>query len=211
VPRTMQYNAKRFKNAALALKEIEPFVRDGKHLQVGKQFANLNYMRSREILVNWLICAVFNFETRPERFTFVSTSDAIGGDGVVLDTETKDTWPTEHVLVPQLSSDETVELEARILDAIARKQAKGGIAYANGKTLVVLLNAGKGVWTPNSLAKSLPQPLYFGAVWVIGLQGVEAGEYAYNVTQLDEAAGIALLWRVRIVEGFDKWTVERIQ
>jgi hypothetical protein len=112
--------------------------------------------------------------------------------------------------VPSLSSS-VIELEARILTAIVQKQAKGGVAYAGGKTLVVLLNAGEGMWIPNRLAKSLPQPLHFGAVWVVGLQKVEAGEYAYNVTQLDEELGIGHVWRVRIAADFDRWTVERIQ
>ena len=208
---TMKYDAKRFKSAAVALKEIEPFIRNGMHLQVGKPFANLNDMRSREVLANWLICAVFNFETRPERLTFVSISEPIGGDGVMLDTETEETWPTEHVLVPNLTSGQAVELEARILDAIAQKRAKGGAAYAARKSLVILLNAGEGVWVPNRLAKSLPQPLHFGAAWVVGLHSVEAGEYVYNVVQLDEESGIAYVWRVRIAADFNRWRVERVQ
>jgi hypothetical protein len=57
----------------------------------------------------------------------------------------------------------------------------------------------------------LPKPLHFGAVWVVGLQGVDAGEYIYNVTQMDEEAGAAYVWRVRIAPDFDKWTVSRIQ
>jgi len=208
---TMKYDAKRFKSAAIALKEIEPFIRNGMHLQVGKPFANLNDMRSREVLANWLICAVLNFETRPERLTFVSISEPIGGDGVMLDTETEETWPTEHVLVPNLTSGQAVELEARILDAIAQKRAKGGAAYAARKSLVILLNAGEGVWVPNRLAKSLPQPLHFGAAWVVGLHSVEAGEYVYNVVQLDEESGIAYVWRVRIAADFNRWRVERVQ
>src|ERR1700730_14048878 len=113
----MEYPSKRFKSLAIALKEIEPFVRNGAHLQTGRQFANFNDMRSREILANWLICATFNAESRAERFTFASTSDPIGGDGVMLDTETGETWPTEHVLVPT-QNPKKKELETRILDAI---------------------------------------------------------------------------------------------
>jgi mono/diheme cytochrome c family protein len=44
----MKYPARRFKSLALALKEIEPHVRDGKHLQTGKPFGNFADMRSRE-------------------------------------------------------------------------------------------------------------------------------------------------------------------
>jgi hypothetical protein len=76
---------------------------------------------------------------------------------------------------------------------------------------VVLLNAGGGPWFPNRVAKSLPKPLHFAAVWVVGLHGVENGEYIYNVTQLDEEAGIAHVWRVRIAADFSNWQVEHVQ
>jgi len=94
----MKYPGKRFKSLASALKEIEPFVRNGKHLLSGSPFDNFGDMRSREILANWLICAAFNSGSDPERLTFASTQDAIGGDGVLIDTATDETWPTEHVL-----------------------------------------------------------------------------------------------------------------
>jgi hypothetical protein len=162
-------------------------------------------MRSREILANWLICAAFNSENQPERLTFASTHDPIGGDGVLVDTETGETWPTEHVLALVPPSDE--QIEQRVLEAVAQKLAKGGAAYATGKTLVVLLEGGGHTWFPNKVAKALPRPLYFGAVWVVGLQGVEDGDYIYNVTEMDQEAGIAHVWWVRISADFDKWSV----
>ena len=45
----------------------------------------------------------------------------------------------------------------------------------------------------------------------MGLHGVEAGEYLYNVAQMDEESGIAYVWRVRIAADLGKWMVERIQ
>ena len=96
--------------------------------------------------------------------------------------------------------------------AIAQKIAKGGAAYAAGKILVVFLEKGDGrTWFANKIAKALPQPLHFGAVWIVGLHSVEAGEYTYNVAQMDEEVGIAHVWRVRIAAHFDEWTVERVQ
>ena len=53
--------------------------------------------------------------------------------------------------------------------------------------------------------------LYFSAAWVVGLQGVEEGEYVYNVTCLDISEGNAPALRVRIGKNFDTWTVDRIQ
>src|ERR1700688_403277 len=67
---SMKYPGKRFKSLAVALKEIEPHIRDGKHLQTGKPFGNFSDMRSREVLANFLICAAANFENQSERFAF---------------------------------------------------------------------------------------------------------------------------------------------
>ena len=41
----------------MGLKELEPFVRNGEHLQTGKPFKRFGGMRSREILANWLLRA----------------------------------------------------------------------------------------------------------------------------------------------------------
>lgn len=207
----MKYPVKLFKSLAIALKEIELFVRNGMHLRTGAPFDNFGEMRSREALANWLLCAVFNSESQPDRLKIASTSDPIGGDGVLVDTITDETWPTEHVmaLVPPENED---DLETRVLAAVAQKLAKGGAAYATGKTLVVFLEGGGRTWHPNRVARALPRPLHFGAVWVVGLHRVgNTGEYAYNVTQMDEEAGVAYVWRVRIAADFAIWAVTRIQ
>jgi hypothetical protein len=208
----MRHDSKRFKSLTIALKEIEPYVRNGKHLRSGSPFKNFGNMRFREMLANWLICAAFNSESQqPERLTFASTSDPIGGDGVLVDTVTEETWPTEHVIALVPPGD-VGEIEPRVLAAVAQKIDKAGAAYATGKTLVVLLEGGgERQWYPNKVAKALPQPLHFRAVWVVALHGVEAGEYVYDVMQMDEEAGVAHIWRVRIAADFDKWSVARVQ
>jgi hypothetical protein len=206
----MKYPAKRFKSLPVALKEIEQYIRHGKDLLSGAPFNNFGDMRSREILANWLICAAFNSESHPDRLTFASVDDPIGGDGVLIDTATDETWPTEHVLALGSPGD-TGEIEPRVLAAVGQKIMKGA-SYATGKTLVVFLEKGDGrTWFANKVARALPQPLHFGAVWVVGLHCVEAGEYTYNVTQMDEEAGIAHVWRVRIAADFSTWTVELVQ
>lgn len=207
----MKYPARRVKSLALAFKEIEPHVRSGKPIQTGKPFGNFADMRPREFLANALICAAANFATEPERFTFAAVDDPIGGDGVIEDSQTKDTFPTEHVYVPDLKGGEPEDIQALILSQIALKQGKGEAAYAGGKTLVVFVNAVGGPWFPARVAKSLPTPLDFAAVWVVGLHGVENNEYSYNVMQLDPAAGTADIWRVRIAADFNSWQVEPIQ
>ena len=97
------------------------------------------------------------------------------------------------------------------LKAIALKQNKGGAAYASGKTLVVMLNADGGPWYPNKVADQLPAPLDFDAVWVVGLHGVDADEYVYDVVRLDRSRGNAPAWSVRIAKDFESWTIESVQ
>ncbi len=205
----MKHAVKKFKSLTVALKELEPFIRDGAHLQTGKPFKKLGDMRSREVLANWLICVVNNAEAGGERLTF--TSDPTGGDGIIYDSETKNTWQTEHVMVPRAPEATKPDIQALIIDAIKLKQEKGGAAYASGKTLVVFLEAGGEVeWFPNRVAKALPKN-DFADVWVIGLQRVEEGAYVYGVTQLDVSEGDAPTWSVRINPDFTAWDVTRLQ
>jgi hypothetical protein len=206
----MKHPTTRFKSLKVALKELEPFIRNGEHLQTGKPFKRFGGLRSRELLANWLLCVAFNYDCRsPDRLTF--TSDPLGGDGILYDTESDTSFPTEHVLVPAVRGGKAVDVEALILKAIDRKRKKGWAAYASGKTLVVFLNAGGGVWHPNRVAKRVPDPLHFAVVWVVGLHHVEAGRYVYGVTQLDLSDGSAPTWLVSIGTDFCTWSIERIQ
>src|SRR5258708_31141656 len=98
-PGTMSYRTRRFKSMAVALRELEPFIRSGVHLETGKPFKQFGDARSRELVANWMICAAANAEEdAEERMEF--HSDPIGGDGIIVDSETGDTWQTEHVMVP---------------------------------------------------------------------------------------------------------------
>ncbi len=201
----MKYQTKRVKNLKLVLKELEPFVRNGDHLETGKPFKQFDGLRSREVLANCLLCIVID----PDRFTFAI--DPLGGDGIILDKITGETWPTEHICVLNINGGETSDIETLILSAISKKQNKGGAAYASGKTLVVFLNAEGGKWFPNKIAKKLPEKLDFEAVWVVGLNGVDAGKYVYNVTRLDLRQGNAPAWQVCIGEDFNTWEVVSVQ
>lgn len=207
----MKNRVRRFKSLAIALKELKPFIRDGQHLQTGKPFKQFGGMRSREVLANWLICVVANFECGMDRFSF--TTDPTGGDGVVHDAQSSDMWLMEHVLVPRMQSEygaNAENVEAAVLATIDCKRQKGGMTYALGKQLVVFLNSGGGLWYPNRVAKQLPKPLMFDSVWIVGLQSVEHG-YEYGVTQLDADKGDSQVWLVRIDADFATWKVERTQ
>jgi hypothetical protein len=114
----------RFKSLAMALKELEPFIRDGANLQSGRPFQQLDDMRSREALANWPLCVVQNFGAGADRFTF--TSDPTGGDGIIFDAVAKVSWLTEHVYVPRSQAGEVVDISSAILNAVTRSKAKVG-------------------------------------------------------------------------------------
>src|SRR4030081_1027134 len=105
----MNHDSKHFKSLKIALKELEPFIRNGKHLETGRPFKAMHGLRSREGLANWLICAVFN-----------AIAEEIGGDGVLVDTTAKETWPTEHVMVRKDDNDKRA-IETRVVEAIRQK------------------------------------------------------------------------------------------
>ena len=204
----MKLKVTKFKTLKIALKEIEQFIRDGKHLYTGKPFKRFGELRSRELVANWMICAVLNAGRRSNRFTF--TSDPQGGDGIIYDVEEKIGWQTEHVMVPKAAPGERRDISALISDAVSNKQAKGGPAYARGKVLVVFLDAGLGEWSPNRVTRQLP-PVDFKEVWVVGLHGDVTQGYVYGVTRLDPSSGNVPIYLVRIAKTFDAWTVERLQ
>jgi hypothetical protein len=192
----MKLPTKRLKNLTVGLKELERFIREPQLLQTGKKIPNFGDMLPRELLANWLLCAVLEHEKgAPDRMTVAATTDPDGGDGIIVDTVTEDAWMTEHVIVPANDGGPDVDLHALILKQIEHKRKKGGAAYASGKTLVVFLNAGtSGEWKPNRVARALPDPLEFAAAYVVGLHLAPAtGEYIYGVAQLEEKTIVARL------------------
>jgi hypothetical protein len=206
----MKIPVRKFKSMAVALKTLEPYIKDATHLQTGKPFQNFGDMRSREAVANWLLCATAN-AIDGRNLSIASTKDPIGGDGIIHDEDTGDSFPTEHVLVPRQSGGANADLQALILKAIDDKRNKGGAAYASGKTLVVFVDADAGGWHANKVARALPDPLYFATVWVVGLHSVTGGAYAYNVVHLDMSDGNAPVYRVHITKDFDDWQVEAVQ
>jgi hypothetical protein len=206
----MQHRVTGFVNLHAALKELEPYVRNGEHLLTGRDFPSLS-VRSREILANWLICVAVNSTHQCDRLALMGTTAPIGGDGIILDTQTGETWVTEHVADIQRNGGTDSSAAERILSAIDKKREKGGAAYAQGKTLVIFLLTGGGEWFPTKLAKKLPEPLLFDAAWVVSFESLVAEKYTYSVTRLDITQGHAPAWRVIINETFDAWRVEVIQ
>ena len=194
-----------------ALLELRPFVEDSRYLRNGRGFRNFGRMLPREFLGNWLICAAANGNAVGP-YTF--TSDPMGGDGVVLNEGTGDTFLTEHVAVilPPNAPDQMENAQDLILQRIREKNAEGA-EYASGKTLVVFNETPAGPWLPNQVTRALPEPLHFDAVWVVGLQRVEPdGTYVYGVCLLELGRYIdAPTFLIHIAPSFDSWRVEQQQ
>lgn len=201
----MKHSITTFKSLKVCLKELKPFICDGQHLETGKPFKRFGGLRSREILANWLLCAVASFEQKTEEFKICT--DPQGGDGIIYNTTKKQAWPTEHILVSQ-KSNESDHIQSLILKQIEKKQNKGGVAYASGKTLIVFLDKQGGEWYPNKVAKNMPH-VDFESVWVMGLQNVIDGKYNYSVTQLN--ANGCPIWQIYINKNFNDWDIKRIQ
>lgn len=204
----MRHAVVRFVSQKVALEELEPFVRNGQQLVTGKPLKRFGAMRPRELLANWLLCAVADTFTVDHRFSF--TSDPVGGDGVIIDETTGETWSTEHVFAsarpgggPPVDGDDVV------LQRILAKWNKGAAAYAEGKTLVVMAE-GIGTWNPTSIARQLPAPLRFDAVWVVALHRGGLDGYHYDVSRLDLTRGAAPIWRVSIAPDFGAWKVATV-
>jgi hypothetical protein len=206
----MKQHVRRFKTLAIGLTEIEKFVRNPQLLWTGKPLKGLGGMRPREVVGNWLMCAVLSFE---KGLPWCFTSDPTGGDGIIYDPVAEESWPTEHVIVMPASTEEQRDIGTLILDAVLAKEAKGAV-YAKGKTLIVFLDAGLGEWKPNIVARTLPSG-HFKNVWVISLNGpVEEGKYTYGVTCIRtgiDPATDAPIWLVKIGDAFESWMVNRVQ
>ena len=204
----MRIEAKRLRGQMVALKELEPFVRDGAHIVSGRPFKRFDGMRSREVLANWLICAALNFDNDADRFEFYS--DPTGGDGLIRDKLSEDVWATEHVIALRRSAKDCDCIEQKILAVIEKKVFKGGEQYARGKILVVFVE-GEGEWNPERIRRALPEPLHFTQVWLVGLLMFETNEYQYGVSCIDLTLDHAVVWTLRIRESFDEWVVNKIQ
>lgn len=202
----MRQDVTTFKTLKTCIKELERFIRDGNHLETGRRFKKFGNLSSSEVLGCWLLAAVLCHEAKSKKIRICT--DPQGGDGTLYDTEEKQSYPIEQVMVTRWGEVDK-DTEGLILEQIEKKQNKGGKAYATGKTLVVFLNRKGESWNPNRLAKNLPKELDFDDVWVVGLQEVIDDSYSYNVTQLN--ADRCPIWRVTIDESFQAWEVMRIQ
>lgn len=220
----------------MALKDLAQFIRDPRHLWVGKPVQQFGKLRPRELVGNWLLCVALS-HGRGESLTF--TTDHAEGDGVIVDKTSGATFPTEHVFVPKQQPGEHRSVEEQVIDQVTLKQEKAGAQYARGRMLLVFLESGGGQWFPNRASRALPH-VDFDAVFVVGLQefNERLGEFVYGVTEITgrlisvptwdirwvitgdrpmveaRLRGLAMgvpIWNVHVSKHFDGWRVERMQ
>jgi hypothetical protein len=132
----------RFKSMKVGLEEIEKFVRDPRHLEVGRPIDAFGKLLPRELLGNWLVCAAFNDAAGCEVLCFTSDpdrgdGDPDKGDGRLYHARGQQDFPTEHVMVPKLRGKERIKgsVEESILQA--EKRRHGNCTYHVGKSLGV--------------------------------------------------------------------------
>ncbi len=141
----------RIKDFNVALKDMEPLVKNPAFLRIGREFQNFS-LRPREAWANWLICVVLR-KLHGDAITF---SEDASGDGFIIDERFGVAIPTEHVsaleLLPEVKKD-MLKGEARIIEAINKKIAEG-FDYANGKYLVVFFD-GAGIWYRDKVREAI--------------------------------------------------------
>ena len=200
----MKLPVKALKSLHVALKELEPHIRQPTSLRRGRPFKTFK-MLPRELLGNWLVCAVGNFERGTDDLKICN--DPFGGDGVILDITAGSHLVTEHVYVPPPRV--ATDLEGLIIGAVNHK-GKRGKAYARGKVLIVFSEA-RGKWFPNKVARRLHGIHGFEDVWVVHRGNVPLNEFGYSAALLDLSDGEAPAWEVQIRDDFCDWHVCRVQ
>lgn len=204
---------KKFKSLEACLNELKKFLNitanpnsDRHHLETGEGFENFGGLRSREILGNWLICAVLNNDQANHERMKICT-DPNGGDGIIFDTRDNKAHCMEHVMVSNWGNSKT-DVEVLALEQIVKKNDRGE-AYASGKTLVVFIHRPGFGWSPNRIQRQLPSDFKFSSLWMFSLKGESNGIYTYNVAELNSNPSPA--WEVAVDVSKNKWNVEKIQ
>ena len=187
------------------LNDIVPLIKDPRYLYKGRELRNFR-LRPREILANWLICSVKNYEVGPDKWTF--STDPTGGDGLIVERSTGIGWRTEHVFIPTLESSQNDSVEDLMIKAVEHKHLKGE-AYAEGKQLVIFADVTRGKWFPNQVGQRIKGQHGFDSVWAAGLEQPDGNNYEYWVICFDKLP--SQVWKVSIDIEIIEWNVERIQ
>jgi len=199
-----QSEIKLIKDFKVALKDMEPYVKNPAFLIKGREFTNFS-LRPREAWANWLLCIVLR-KLHGERLTFAEDPS---GDGFIVDKNTGELIPTEHVSALENPLNELPKGEDRIINAINLKIAKGD-EYAEGKWLVVFFD-GAGEFYRNKIRENIKGRHHFGAVYCIGLLTSDESGYTYIVTEFKESHGEqSITFKIEINGDFTDWKISQI-
>lgn len=192
------------KSLELLLPDLKRFIEDPAILRTGVDRANFK-SRPREILVNWIYCAVGN-ATDPN-FDLTFCTDVTGGDGILKNRKTEEIQPTEHVMVYS-HKPTTLSLNDQIIAAIKLKTEQGE-KYARKFLMVFCYETGS--WEPSVVAANIPKDHVFHSIWIVALESSGADGHRYSLTELDPKHSKAPTWRLQFNADFAGWTVEQPQ
>ena len=193
------------KDMTVALKDLEPLVKDPRHLWNGRDLSNFS-LRPREAWANWLITVVLQ-KMFSEHITFAEDENS---DGLIFDKESGQMLVTEHVAAMDFPAGKNLPKgDARILGAIEYKIARGS-EYAKGKSLVVFFD-GAGEFHRDKIRESIFGKHNFVSVYLVGLLTSGEEGYEYLVTDYrDSYADKSVSHTVKINSDFTAWTVTQL-
>lgn len=193
------------KDFKIALKDLEPLVKDPRFLWRGRDLSNFS-LRPREIWANWLVCVVLR-KLYGDDITFMDDNK---GDGFLVDKKRGIIIPTEHVCA--LDIPEVKDLpkgEKRVIDAINSKIFRGA-EYAQGKLLIVFFD-GAGIFFRNKIREAIYGRHNFEAVFCVGLLESREDSYSYTVTEFrDSFVDKSITHKVTINKDFNNWEINQI-
>ncbi len=193
------------KDFKIALKDLEPYVRNPKFLINGREFTNFS-LRPRKAWTNWLLCVVLR-KLYGECITFAEDPN---GDGFIVNKDTGELIPTEHVSALENPFNKLSKGEDRIINAINLKIKKGN-KYAEGKWLVVFFD-GAGEVFRNKIRENIKGRHNFGAIYCIGLLTSNENGYTYSVTEFkDSYKDKSITFKVEINSDFTDWKISQIK
>ena len=200
------------KNKVTAMKDpksllrdiIVPYMRSRQLIMSGRERPEFG-QKPREIIANWLICAVANYQAGKNEWTF--SNDPEGGDGVIVSRSTGDGWRTEHVIALQPEHLNDDSAATRLVLAVEHKNKRGD-SYAKGSYLVIFAEGLGSTFNPNEVSQRIRGQHAFESVWAVGLQEAEQNEHRYWVTCFDERPCPCLMVTVNLERA--EWSVEQI-
>lgn len=192
------------KDFKIALKDLEPYIKNPNFLVKGREFTNFS-LRPREAWANWLLCAVLR-KLQGDHITFAEDPD---GDGFIVVKTTGEVIPTEHVSALENPLNPLSKGEERVINAINQKIDRGQ-DYAEGKWLVVFFD-GAGEFYRNKIRENIKGRHNFGAVYCIGLLTSDENGYSYSVTEFKDSSGDkSITFKIDINIDFTNWNISQV-